>query len=150
MNRRRVLSAVGVTAVGLAGCLGNEEIEPESASTEPENTNTPEEGESCPELGTLAVSIPGSVPEDEPIVDAKREQLIENEYLAEGLETASNEYEDGMENGLDGDEEERLAEIGPSEEMASAGDILEFIEYGTTFVEYNEITYVLSYYVSIC
>ncbi|WP_139231170.1 hypothetical protein [Halostagnicola kamekurae] len=141
MNRRALLVGCVCTSLIGSGCLsrgGNEEVST-GESEVPESTDDKAHGHDPSPSHILQVSVVGSTPDDNQVVDPKEAGITENEPIATALEKASDEYTDGMEDDLGKNESRILASIS-DDGLDGAEDK---IESGTLFVDYEGVTYLL-------
>lgn len=152
-------------ATALAGCNGGESDAdgrsttvtsdgspaPTTAATtatsdgSPAPTATATTVEHCPPKGVIIVSVPGTVPPDEAVLDAEADGLTENEYLAEALAAASDEYEAGTATG--GSDGELATVSGTDVYYSDADDLL---PQDDALVSYEGVTYDVEYFNVIC
>lgn len=146
MYRRLLLSSISLVAV--SGCTSNSDKEDGTDGDTATDSNSDDLGSSdtgsdnsdeYPPTGYIYVYLAITIPDDEPVYDAKEDNLTEVTDIERALETARSEYTDGLEDEIEPEDEthweNKLAEIsGNSVADGNAGSKIEgdgvYVEYG--------------------
>lgn len=157
-----MLGALGATAASLAGCQGVDgtnpcrEVETDAddlAVTLPAadaGRSTPTgTGGGCPPTGHLDVFLPDDVPDENPVLDAERDDVTDNRYLACALSRAHEEHDPQWLS--DRDEVTHLVTISGEDLYYSyPADTLRDGATGDTYVRYRGTTYRVRYMAEVC
>lgn len=144
MNRRVFLGTVVFGAPLFSGCLTEHDVDD---SRQRDADDADDDSYEYPPTGYIYVYLAISVPNEETVYDAKEDDFIEVRHIERALETAKSEYDDGMEEEIEPEEEthweNKLAEI--SGKSVAEGDAGSKIGGDGVYVEYEGVMYVLLY-----